>query len=414
MSNHERGRILVFFHGHALAHTIRPLVVARALRERGFEMVFAGAGAHAERVRTEGFAVREIPTMPQERMDEFVLGRGREDYHDTRWVERLVGVERELMREVRPALALVDLRRTVRLSAALEGVDTAEICNAYLQPGNAGIERPGRLDRWREQWPFLRVGLRHADAVRPTHRLALMADVPEFHPPPAGTAPRGWHYVGPLDDRPLPADHVAGLDDGWDTARPLVYLTLGSSGRPAEFLAPLMAAFAQSPYRLVVTTGGRWRAEGDGENVRVFDYLPGEWILARAQLLVGVVGIGAIYQALRRGRPVLGFGEHADHRAHLARIEALGLGRSMEREGITPDAVLAAVDALLHDVGGFRARCREFAGNLAAWDGGGVAADVLERHLAAPDPPRLDRLAGLLHRAAALRRPWGRRESDGG
>ncbi len=37
-------RLLVFCHGYSLAHVIRPLVVARALRQRGYEVVFAGRG----------------------------------------------------------------------------------------------------------------------------------------------------------------------------------------------------------------------------------------------------------------------------------------------------------------------------------------------------------------------------------
>ncbi|MAF65387.1 MAG: hypothetical protein CMJ84_06990, partial [Planctomycetes bacterium] len=273
--------------------------------------------------------------------------------------------------------------------------------------GATGVGRPGRWRRWRTQAPFLRVGLRHADAIRPAHRLALMADVPEFHPPPAGGPARGWHYVGPLTDRPRPESHVACLDDGWDTSRPLVYLTLGSSGRPADYLPGLIDTFAASPYRLVVTTGGRAGVPPVPDGVRVFDYLPGEWILARAQVLLGVVGIGAIYQALRQARPVLCWAEHADQRAHLARVEALGLGRRLWSRRLSsggrgappaggpspePAQVLEAIDELLAEGDALRTRCRAFAVHLTARDGGEVAADVFERHLESAPPPRPPRL----------------------
>ena len=42
--------VLIFFHGYSLAHTIRPLVVGRALRARGYPVEFAGVGPHADRI----------------------------------------------------------------------------------------------------------------------------------------------------------------------------------------------------------------------------------------------------------------------------------------------------------------------------------------------------------------------------
>ncbi|MED6334111.1 MAG: nucleotide disphospho-sugar-binding domain-containing protein [Planctomycetota bacterium] len=400
----ERLPILVFFHGHALAHTIRPLVVARALRARGYPVILAGRGKHSTRVVEEGFDYRDIETMPQERMDEFVLVRGRDDYHDTRWVERLVHVERGLMREIEPRLVIVDQRRTVRLSAAFEGVDQMEICNGYLQPGAPGLgaDRPSIARRWRSKAPFVRVGMRHAAEYKPTHRLALMADVPEFYPPETAAGAPGWHYVGPLLDSSQPQSRIDCLDEGWDTSRPLVYLTIGSSGRSAEYLEGMIEAFAGSPYRLVITTAGRARVSSAHDNVRVFDYLPGELILARADVLVGVTGIGAIYQALRCGKPVLGVPEHADQRIHLGRVETLGLGRMLAREEFTPSAVLRAVDALMVDCEPLGARCRAFAEHLRGWDGGEAAADVVDGHLSSGRPARLDRLGRFLRRYAAL------------
>ena len=41
---HHECPVLIFFHGYSLAHTIRPLVVGRALRARGYPVEFAGVG----------------------------------------------------------------------------------------------------------------------------------------------------------------------------------------------------------------------------------------------------------------------------------------------------------------------------------------------------------------------------------
>ncbi|MBT5875397.1 MAG: hypothetical protein HOH43_18395, partial [Candidatus Latescibacteria bacterium] len=73
--------VLIFFHGQALAHTIRPLVLARALRNRGYPVVLAGRGPHVVRVRQEGFEVHDVETLPQSRMDQYVE-RGDYGYYD--------------------------------------------------------------------------------------------------------------------------------------------------------------------------------------------------------------------------------------------------------------------------------------------------------------------------------------------
>ena len=83
----DQHRLLVFFHGYSLAHTIRPLVMARVLRQRGYEVVFAGRGPHTARITDEGFPLYDIETMPQQRMDEH-LARGVYDYYDDEWSRR--------------------------------------------------------------------------------------------------------------------------------------------------------------------------------------------------------------------------------------------------------------------------------------------------------------------------------------
>jgi predicted glycosyltransferase len=123
-------------------------------------------------------------------------------------------------------------------------------------------------------------------------------------------------------------------------------------------------------------------------------------VVARAEALVSITGIGAIYQALRCGKPILGVPEHADQHAHLGRVEALGLGRMLATEQLTP----RAIGDLMVDRGRIGPRCRAVAEHLVAWRGGETAADVVDRHLSAPRPARLDRLGGILRRYASFRR----------
>ena len=180
LSRHEY-LVLIFFYGYSLAHTIRPLVVGRALRSRGYPVEFAGVGPHAARIAAEGFQVYEVETMPQSRMDEYVA-LGDYGYYNAEWIDRCVEVERALILQLRPALALADMRPTLRLTTALEGVDIALIEAAYNQPGYPfPIRLPTVFSLGTE--PFDEYARNHISTFKPNHTLYLVADVPQFHPP---------------------------------------------------------------------------------------------------------------------------------------------------------------------------------------------------------------------------------------
>jgi UDP:flavonoid glycosyltransferase YjiC (YdhE family) len=340
-----------------------------------------------ERVRREGFMVHDVETLPQERMDRHVT-RGQYGYYDLQWIDRCVGSERALINELKPDLVIHDLKPTLSLSARLEGVDEVRITQAYNQPGYPmPIRIPERFSM--EIGPFAEYLAQRANQVKAQRSLQFMADIPQLHPPGKG-AP-GYFYVGPLLDRPAEPAQVPLLDSGWDLSLPLVYLSCGSSGRPPEYLEELFSVFTQLPYRLLVTTAGRWQGKADADNIRVVDFVPGEWVLRRAQVLVGIIGIGAIYQALSCGVPVIGAPEHLDQEYHLQRVAALGLGVKLDRRTFGARTIAEAVRQVLSDHSSYKGRCVPFIRHLEAWAGGGRAADLVDGHFhTAPQAYRVE------------------------
>ena len=378
--------VLIFLHGYSLAHTIRPLVIARALKDRGYPVVLAGRGSHIFRLRDAGFDVRDVETMPQDRMDQYVA-RGDYHYYDLEWIDRCVRSERTLIQMLRPALVVHDMKPTAGISARLEGIDDARLTQAYNQADySEPIHLPDSFSRG--SGPFGEYLADHAAEVKPQRRLNLFADIPEFHPP--GTS-SGSYYVGPLLDRPPEPPRLDILDEGWDTSLPLIYVTCGSSGRPVEYLDELIEGFRGRPYRALVTTAGRWSPPaGKGlrtppANVRVTDFLPGEWVLSRADLLVGVVGIGTIYQALSQGVPILGAPEHLDQEYHLNRVEALGLGIKLDRAAFSAANVHGAIDRIAGELDLYRHRCGAFIEPLRRYRDGSRVANLLDRHFLSRD-----------------------------
>lgn len=369
---------LIFFHGYSLAHTIRPLVVARALREKGYPVEFAGVGPYQERISGEGFVVHDVVTLPQSRMDEYV-GRCDYGFYDLDWIERCVVSEREVIRQVSPQLVLCDMKPTAAISTACEGVDLAQLCAAYTQPGYA-FPIPLLHGFSTSMGPFDEYIQQISGELKPHKVLYLMADVPEFHPP-SPFLPPSWHYVGPLiekDPHKGKAEFLEKVD--WDRSLPLVYLTCGSSGRLPNYMEGLIERAAHAPYRLLITTAGRWQGVSPSKNIQIHDFLPAAQILPHAALLVCTGGIGTIYQALRHGVPILGAPEHLDQEYHLNRVRDLELGIKLDRADFTPENIFSKIETLFADYIKFKQRCQEFAPCVDTWKGGVVAADIIDQY----------------------------------
>lgn len=316
--------------------------------------------------------------MPQQRIDEH-LARGEYEYYDEEWIERCVEAERTLVRQLQPSLLIGDLRPTLRLTAAWEGIDIASVEAAYNQPGYL---YPIRLPDYFpvQAGHFNDYLVQHLNQPRPYRHAFLLADIPEFHPP-AGAVPPSYYYVGPLiENEPIPEELPTTLaNEDWDTSQPLIYFNCGSTGVDDRFLLAVLRALAPLPYRLLVTTAGRYAVEAPSDNVRIVNYLPARLVMRQASLFIGIGGIGSIYHALAAGVPIIGASEHLDQEYHLNRVRDLGLGLKLSRRHFVQAERLAEqVRYLFARYDDFHARCMAFAGNISAWQGGEAAADAID------------------------------------
>lgn len=371
----EEKPILIFFHGYALAHAIRPLVMARSLRQRGYPVQFAGAGPHAQRITDEGFTVHTIDTLPQSRMDEH-MERCDYGFYDMEWIERCVAAERAVIGRTSPQLVVSDMRPTAPFSCMLEGIDLAEIQAAYTMPD---YPYPVSLlyGFSTSMGPFDKYHRQVAAQLRLHRRLSLLPDVPEFHPPSSQTSSAA-HYVGPLIDTTDETEMDWSMF-GWDESLPLIYVTCGSSGREVTYIEGLIAMMADQPFRLLITTEGRWGGEGAlGDNIRVVDFAPVAKVFAQASMVVCTGGIGTIYQALRQGVPIIGAPEHLDEEYHLNRVRDLGLGIKIDRADFTPTYIGAAIQQVWANHGEYAEQCKALTPAVAAWEGGESATDHID------------------------------------
>ncbi len=116
-------------------------------------------------------------------------------------------------------------------------------------------------------------------------------------------------------------------------APPIVF-TLGSAAvfDPGSFYQESIQAACLLKRRAILLIGPNPPPPLLPKNVVAFDYVPFSKIFARAEIIVHQGGIGTTAQALRSGRPMLVMPYAFDQPDNAARLERLGVGRTIRRK----------------------------------------------------------------------------------
>jgi UDP:flavonoid glycosyltransferase YjiC (YdhE family) len=195
--------------------------------------------------------------------------------------------------------------------------------------------------------------------------------VPGFEYPRADL-PAHVRFAGAL---PAPAS-AAPTPPWWtdlDGSRPVVHVTQGTIANSdfGQLVLPTIAALAASDVLVVVSTGGRARAELPAElpsNVRVAEYLPYDRLLPLVDVMVTNGGYGGVQQALGHGVPLVVAGQTEDKVEVSARVEWSGAGVNLRTSRPTSARVAEAVEKLVGDPS-FRAHARRLAVEFARASG---------------------------------------------
>jgi UDP:flavonoid glycosyltransferase YjiC (YdhE family) len=344
----KRRRILFVGEAVTLAHVARPFVLAKSLDPAQFEVRLACDPRYNQLLGPLPFPHHPIHSIPGQRFLD-ALARGRPVY-DTQTLRDYVAEDRRLLAELKPDFVVGDFRLSLSVSARLAGIPYATVTNAYWSPYA------------RQRWPlpdlpFVRftgvtlgkVLFRLArplafaahciplNRVRREHGLpslgadlrriytdadyTLYADVPELVP--THDRPPNHVYIGPV----LWSPEVS-PPPWWDalpTDRPVVYVTLGSSGR-SDLLPTVLTALADLPVTVIAATAGRVKLDDVPANAFVADYLPGEAAARRADVVVCNGGSPTTQQALAAGKPVIGLASNLDQYLNMQAVERAGAG----------------------------------------------------------------------------------------
>lgn len=396
----HRLHILFAAEDASLAQQVRLRQLAASLDPARYRVSFAAARFDPLVFGGTGFERHRLGSLPRARLERRLqLGLR---LYDEATLAGYVRDELSLLEALQPDLVIGDLRLSLCVSAPKLGVPYAALINAYWNPigGAASFPMPehpltqllsatGLERKFHRALPWV---LRHfaapVNALRRRHGLppvgdllqvltfgdqVLYPDLPALTP--VEPRPSHHHFLGPV--LWSPALELPPVSDAQQGPRPLVYVTLGSSGS-RRALRVVLQALARMPVRVWLATAGRLDATSLPDNVVARPYLPGDQAAQAARLVICNGGSGTAYQALAEGTPVLGLPWNLDQYLCATAVERSGAGRLLRSASTTADQVTRAVQELLGDDEP-RARARALADAMARWDSAARFGAWLER-----------------------------------
>lgn len=363
-------KVLLFAEAVTLAHVARPIALGRALDPVAYALTLACASRYAAFAAAPGWPTVDLPTVPPQQFAQ-ALAQGQPLY-DLTTLQAYVAADLALIDRHRPDLIVGDFRLSLSVSARLARVPYLAIVNAYWTPfAPARFPLPVLPLTRRLPLPVARAlfalarPLAFALHCRPMNRLRaqhglpslghdlrrvysdadhlLIPDIEALFPMHGPAA--HFSRVGPLSWSP-PVPWPAGLGSQAGDRRPVVYVTLGSSG-PPQALLTVLDALRDLPVRVLASTAGGPAPEALPANASAWPYLPGDQAAAAASLVVCNGGSLAVQQALAAGVPVLGLASNMDQFLNMAPVVAAGAGRLLRTDRLSTAAVRMAAQVLL-------------------------------------------------------------------
>jgi UDP:flavonoid glycosyltransferase YjiC (YdhE family) len=390
--------VLILAEAVTLAHVARPVALAAGLDARRCEVHLACSSRFDALLGELPYVRHELDSIPSARFLD-ALDRGAPVYTAAD-LRRYVRADLDLLARVEPDVVVGDFRLSLSVSARLARIPYATIANVYWSPVADvrfplpelpltralgvrpavrrlfGIVQP--LAFRLHTRPLNRVRREHGlpalgDDLRQTYTDAdqvLYADAPELAPP--HSLPAGHKFLGPVLWSP-----AVRAPEWWDRLgddRPVVYVSLGSSGKPA-LLEAALNGLAELPVTVIAAAAGRSVAAPP--NAFVAEFLPGDAACRRAAVVVGNGGSPSVQQALVAGRPVVGIAANMDQHLSMGSVMEADAGVLVRSEQATPATIARAVRRVLEDES-FRRHAEAIGQRLAAHDAPAVFAGAVE------------------------------------
>lgn len=366
----SRKVVLLVAEAVTLAHYGRVAMLSRALPSSDYHVIVAADPRYRTLDEIPGVDFHPIWSIPSIQFSR-ALEQGAPLY-DAHTLTRYVEEDLALLDTIKPDIIVGDFRLSLAVSAPLRKIPYASVVNAYWSP-YADIVYPV------PELPFTRItGLKLGqalfDLVRPfafaMHAQPLNQVRRKYGLTPLGSDLRKtytWADYTLYADIPevvktryLSANHrflgpilwstQTSLPDWWDSLpqdKPIVFLTLGSSGR-ADLLPMVIEALSGLPVTVIAATAGMVALRSVPPNVYSADYLPMDMAMARSAFVISNGGSLTTYQALADGVPVIGICSNMDQLLNMNAVERMGAGITLRATSKSVAVLSEAVSTLLN------------------------------------------------------------------
>jgi UDP:flavonoid glycosyltransferase YjiC (YdhE family) len=383
-------KVLIMPFGVGLAHVTRTMLIARELKKTGIDVVFAAGEEAANILKSDGWRVNLLPEFTREDYNR-KMKKNNFFIYSRQLISQFVSAEKAVLRKENPNAVIFDARFTAKISAKLLNIPVISVANTDMTPyyDFASTKFPIRTfiapylprkvvsmansqttqkvlkkvgpkflptflssEILRLSPAFLRLG--YIPSRNPFQfflgDLTLIVDIPEFRP--VKKLPPSIKMVGPIflkSDFPLPPWHKE-IESKKNT---IIYITAAGTGDRESFCKTLKF-LAGSPFTVVATTGNTLSPSEvlPAPNQFVTDFLPANWVLPKAKLIISPGGNSTVYQALSYGVPQICTPLHLDQEDNANQLERLGIGFTiLPHKGYTQEVLLAAISNLTSNPG---------------------------------------------------------------
>lgn len=370
-TGNTRPRVLFFAESLTLCHITRPLVLAQGLDRQIYDVHVACNEQYHHLYRDACEQLHHLNSVPTEKSLERVA-KGQPVF-DTTTLRRYVKEDLQLIERIQPDVVVGDMRLSLAVSAPVAKVCYMAIVNAYWSPYAKQKYVVPELPISRALGPVAANlvfqilkplafsshcaplnAVRKEYGLKPLGRdlrdVYTFADVVLYPDPPdlitTYNLPSNHHYLGAiLWSYPAP------LPEWWESLpddRPVVYVSLGSSGRP-DLLDVVLDGLETLPVTVIAATSGRSNARTNGKNIFVCKYLPAIEASQRARLLISHGGSAPAYVALSVGTPILGIPSNMDQYLTNHYVKVSRLGDYIRSESATGQRIKRLAEKMLGD-----------------------------------------------------------------
>jgi UDP:flavonoid glycosyltransferase YjiC (YdhE family) len=408
-------KILFIVEATSWSQVVRLMVLARGLDPRRYEVHFASAQFDQRLFHGTNFTRWPITSLgPEEAVAAAAFGTRS---YDEATLEQYVAEELRLYEAIRPDLVVSDLRCSTAVSSPTFGVPCATLVSAFWSrcstrdwfPMPDGVPCATLVSAFwsrcstRDWFPMPYLPLARLPGASIVEKYLYPIALPmvlRYFAAPVNELCRkyGLRELGDIIDVMTWGDRLLFPDDPliaplthqaphetflgpilwspqiplpafWDELgrdRPMVYVTLGSSG-VVDAVPPVLEALGGMEVDVVLSTAGRFRPKTIPHNVRVVEMIPGDLAARKAAVVVCNGGSGPGYQALAEGTPVVGIPSNIEQLLSAIAIRDAGAGLFLRSATVTAAKVRAAVERVMREES-FTQTAQRVAASFASFD----------------------------------------------